>query len=165
MLSAAIAVGSCWTSYSPKFQYMQYAPERSGESHQCRILDSTPFFGTTPRDVDGLKEQLLFLTEFSRFMNSKSLSLLWVTRILNIQRWAKRWTGCAEQKPRIFCNLCLSFQPISVQRYIYIMHKTLYLTFSLHYHFPLGICEVKESLRLEQEDIKVNARSVVARIL
>merc|ERR1712172_478414 len=91
VLSAAIAVGSCWTSYSPKFQYMQYAPERSGESHQCRILDSTPFFGTTPRDVDGLKEQLLFLTEFSRFMNSKSLSHLWeFAKSKKVFDWSKK---------------------------------------------------------------------------
>ena len=81
VLSVAISVGSCWTPYSPKFQYTQYALERSEESHQCRILASTPFFRTTPKDVDGLKEQLIFLTEFSRFMNSKSLSLLWVTCI------------------------------------------------------------------------------------
>merc|ERR1712172_400658 len=91
VLSAAIAVGSCWTSYSPKFQYMQYAPERSGESHQCRILDSTPFFGTTPRDVYGLEEQLLFLTEFSRFMNSKSLSHLWeFAKSKKVFDWSKK---------------------------------------------------------------------------
>ena len=83
-LSSLIAVGSCWTSYSPKFQFTHYASERSDESYQCRILDSAPFFRATPRDVDGLNEQLIFLTEFSRFMNSKSLSLLWVNCIPTI---------------------------------------------------------------------------------
>ena len=93
VLSAAISAGSCWTSYSPKFQYTQYALERSEESHQCRILASTPFFRTTPKDVDGLKEQLIFLTEFSRFMNSKSLSLLWVICI-NILTYLQYYTLC-----------------------------------------------------------------------
>ena len=76
---AAFAIGACWTSYSPKFQYMQYAAGRRDEAQrfeQCRILDSGNFFRSAPEDMDDLKDQLVFLTEFSRFMNSKSLSLL-----------------------------------------------------------------------------------------
>jgi len=79
LVVSAFAIGSCWTSYSPKFQYMQYAAGRREDPksfEQCRILDSGNFFRSTPEDIDDQKHQLVFLTEFSRFMNSKSLSLL-----------------------------------------------------------------------------------------
>ena len=50
---------------------MQYAAGRREDPksfEQCRILDSGNFFRSTPEDMDDQKHQLVFLTEFSRYI-------------------------------------------------------------------------------------------------
>ncbi len=68
VLVCLFGVGLCWPSADG------YLKSRSDQ--KCHFLEASPFFRSAPTRKADLKEEMVFLTEFARFMNGKVPALL-----------------------------------------------------------------------------------------